>query len=60
MTWQEDDATELDLVYEDLRQARARIEVLEAALQQIADPYGDGYVHCQEIARAVLVPEQDK
>ena len=42
-----------------------RIEALEAALQRIADAgdgytTGDGHARCQEIARAVLAPEQDK
>jgi chromosomal replication initiation ATPase DnaA len=32
-----DDATELDLVYEDLWRAKARIEALEAALREIDD-----------------------
>jgi len=36
----------------------ARIEALEAALREIADPYGDGHVLCQEIARAALEPEK--
>jgi hypothetical protein len=45
---------------ETAKQAAARIEALEAALREIADPYGDGHVLCQEIARAALAPEKDK
>jgi hypothetical protein len=45
---------------DDWRERGERIATLEAALEEIADPYGDGHVLCQEIARAALAPEQDK
>ena len=37
-----------------IRRSQASIAALEAALEEIADPYGDGHVLCQEIARAAL------
>ncbi len=46
---------------EEQRDAHAKKAMaLEAALREIADPYGDGHVLCQEIARAALAPEPDK
>ena len=55
----EDLPTELDLVYDDLKRAQARIEQLEAALRDIAN-WPPSTQHARDIARAALAPEQDK
>jgi hypothetical protein len=69
----EDLPTELDLVYDDLKRAQARIEQLEAALRDVEDALGyvknegkspavrESNAHIAwKIARAALAPEQDK
>jgi hypothetical protein len=62
MTWCPGCSQEVphELVYRyELDEANARIEQLEAALREIAEPTYD-YYKIRRVARAALAPEQDK